>query len=387
MKPSAFGSVTSLPFLSARLGPALLLWLLVCLLAADPLSACVEKNKAAGDKAGIWIDVGDDDTVTIKVRGFMAFPPSPGTSCGCGLQKVAGLASLDSVRVMRANTSEEIEEFNFTLNDNVAGRFAQQDDSEQGEEWFGFRADNVPSTVPNMPVELVFTGTLMEGATFDTLMAQFDAADDAIGFGKIGSLGVCPPAIIDPAPAPQAAPLIKVGRMGAEHPHSMELTVHDIEEGLATVRVFEASNMTEALPDFIPGTTGPVVVGFTMAAGKDLGSIGLEACNTRGECSTWRADMAVLKAGRRGAANQAFAAAPGARVIRIHNGNPGAKVLSMSAGGQRFLVRPLVGGQTVTLSIPGDPESRDNSVSLRIQAPIEGAEALVLIAEPAALEE
>ncbi|HEX6900374.1 MAG TPA: hypothetical protein VF789_11695 [Thermoanaerobaculia bacterium] len=355
----------------------------------DPLSACVEKiPKAAGDKAGIWIDVGDDNTVMIKVRGFMVFPPSPGTSCGCGIQKVPALAGLSSVRVMMEKTSDEIEGFDFVLDADVGNRFARQDDEEQGEEWFGFRADNVPPTVPrNMPVELVFTGTLTPGATFDDLRNQFGVANNAIGFGKIGQLAVCPPKQIDPAPEPQAAPLIKVGRMGGEHPHSLELTVHDVEEGLTTVRILEASNMKEALPDFTPGTTGPVVVGFTMADGKDLGSIRLEACNTRAECSTWKADMAILKAGRRGLAARAFPATPEARVVRIHNGDPGAKVLSVSAGGQRFLARPMVAGQTVTVSIPGDPENQKNSVSLGMQALAEGDEALVLIAEPSAQEE
>lgn len=370
MRPSALACATSLPFfVRYRLGPMLLTMVLACILGASPLSACVRKNKAAG----AWVTVTGND-VMIKIRGFTAFnPPGGSATCGCGLQHVPSLASLTSAEVRREDNGQKIEAFDFKPDNGVGSVFSGLDNNSPP--WFGFSTSL--SQAPDTPADLVFYGKLASGANFDSLKSELEAAGDNMGLGEVnpkGGLIICPIGVIDQL---SSAPSVRVSRMALENPHFVELRVLDAEEGLKTVQVVEDANLLETVPAFTPGTTLPVDLRFTMAEGKATAAIGIEACNIRGECSSWRGKIVDLKAGKDGRSSRDLTDVPStSRFIKLQNGNPGVSMFVLNAKGKRFSVRPLADGQFLNINAALAVDGPKNDIQL---AGVGGPESEVMV--------
>lgn len=372
MRTEVFHSEASLTLsLKRRIGLGLLLALLAGTLMSLPLSACVQKSSKAG---GTWITI-DGQNVTIKVRGFRTFSPGTGSSsCACGLQMVSSLTSVTSAEARRADNGAVIPEYDFGKDVSVTNRFSRRDDAP----WQGFSAD-VSGAPRNTDVDLVFHGTLAQGATFSTLKTQLESAGNAVGFGKTSNLKVCPPGKVDPLPPSQSAPVIAVREMGMAGSRFVELIAVDAEEGLATLRTVESAGAEDSLPEFSPGTVRPVQVRFTMPEGQASASLGIEACNVKGACATWRGDVVDLKLGPEGSASRSLESVPASRrQIRLQNGNPGAAMFVLTANGKRFSLRPLTAGQWLNLNVSVAIDQPENDVTLGA-AGAPGSELMVLM--------
>ena len=360
--------------------------LLACSLAL-PVAACVHsdacQNAAAADASGadLWIVV-NGDNVMFKFRGFNTIDPA-GSACACGLKMVNSLSSINQAQVMVAGTNTPVSAFNFQTSGAIGSDLATAPGG--GGNWVGFATTPIAS-VSTADIDLVFTGKLKPGQTFNDLKGDLIAAGNILGFGVRPSSGrfnptLCPPKTVDQIPAAKAAPVIKVGKIGMGHPRTIELSVRDAEEGLATLRALDATHATEASPTFTAGTTAPVVVDFTMAEDQKDGSIGLEACNVKGDCATLRADVVTLKVGLGGLVSRNFSDIPRTRsLIKVQNGDPGATMFILTANEQRFSVRPLVSGQSLDFSAPLALTETENAVTLALRGAA-GSEAMVLMVE------
>jgi hypothetical protein len=373
MRMAVFHSAMPLTLpLKSRIGLGLLLALLAGTLTSLPLSACVQKNKAGGT----WITI-DGQNVTIKVRGFRTYSPGTGSSsCGCGLQRVSSLASVESAQAMRADNGVVIPEFRFQQDTSVSNRFSRRDEAP----WQGFSAD-VSGAPRNTDVDLVFHGTLAPGATFGALKTQLEGAGNAVGFGKTSNLKSCPTGKVDPLPPAESAPVIAVREMGMAGSRFVELIAVDAEEGLATLRTVESTGAEDSLPAFSPGTVSPVKVRFTMPEGQASASLGVEACNVKGACATWRGDAVDLKVGPEGSASRSVEGVPSSRrQIRLQNGNPGAAMFVLTANGRRFSLRPLTASQWLSLNVSLAVDQPENDLTLGAVG-VPGSEIMVLMME------
>lgn len=332
-----------------------------------PASACVKPPDPEDCSVGLWIQV-TGTNVMIKARGLMTFGTPAGANCGCGFQQVSSLSGLSATAINRS-TGEPLPGFDFTFNANTT---ADLEDEDSGS-WLGLASSPLPQAVPaGIPTDVVFTGTVPAGTTFEGLRDQILNAGGVIGFGEVtnngsfqGTPAICLPAAVDPLPPPLTAPVLRVTGMDMSSPHTLEVTAQDMEDGLSTIRVAGASNASGAAPSFAPGTRDPVVVRLAMQADNLAAQAQIEACNSRGECATLRPEITPLKQEGPEAASRTLTGVSASKSrILVHNGDPGIRMFSLFVNGRKFSIRPLAPGQSLSLDVSLALSEANNTITL-----------------------
>jgi hypothetical protein len=363
---------------------------LLLVLAPEAVIACVEPPEPPeppedGEECGSGTWVGTQGgNVMVKVRGFVSFGVQPGTTCACGFQNVTGV-NLASVQVVDSETGLPLPGFSFGSNPTTAG---DMEDADEGD-WAGFSATASQEIPQGRQVDLVFTGSVPPGTTFNQLKRRIESAGNVIAAGKAnadgsltGDVVICRPPIVDPLPPPLAAPVLTVSRIDMGSPHAVEVTAHDAEEGLKTLRVFDLENAAERVPAFARGTRGPISLTISMFDDDRPARLAIEACNLRSECALLRPEIIPLRLGARGVASRSLGGVSGRKtVIEVRNGDPGLRKLTLRLDGRKFSVRPLEPDQSLSVELPATPRAAVQTVEVLGRGAPDG-EVMLVFSEP-----
>jgi hypothetical protein len=130
----------------------------------------------------------------------------------------------------------------------------------------------------------------------------------------------------------------------------VEVTVQDSGSGLHSINVTTSTNANTVVGAFTDGSTGAVIVRATKIKQSQGSTIALTATDRAGNRADCDPTSVTLRL-RRGLVRQRITRVPGAEhKIRIDNGKPGLKRLTIRVNGRRFSVR-MKAGKTVTIDV------------------------------------
>ncbi len=330
--------------------------------------ACTKPSRPE-DPPRAWVLVRGND-VTIMVRPYTTFQAT-GAVCACGMKNIPSIGQTTGLSVRTMDTQQSL--FSFSTNGNTSTGFA----GVAGGQWAGFSSAATPQPIgAGQQVELVFTGKLAAGASFQTVMSDLLASgnfgtDQGTSTGALSGVHTHitpPPRLVDPA---LAGPVGKLNEMHLEARSSIGVRIQDPDDGLAEIRMIGASNMVETVSSFAPGTREPVEVIVERSDDRLPSSATIEACNLRGECNVFEPRLQRVLLGEAGRAEVIWSRLTSRLgLIRIRNLEEGFARASVFSNGSRFSLRPLERGQAVDLDLLLEPDgNRSSTVRTEFSGP------------------
>jgi hypothetical protein len=160
------------------------------------------------------------------------------------------------------------------------------------------------------------------------------------------------------------------------------MTLQDAAEGLATVSVVKAVNVTVDIPDFVPGTTSPVVATFTKIDQAQLSHFILKGCSMGPNCTTTDPVASNLKLNTGRWARQRFGNLHEEEYfVTVQNGHFGLREVTVDMNGKRFELRKLRDGERRDLNVSSAMVEGGHNVVILTGRGEVGASATIMISD------
>jgi hypothetical protein len=148
-----------------------------------------------------------------------------------------------------------------------------------------------------------------------------------------------------------ALPVCQLTQVIAGPPKQLNITMQATGSGLQTIRLLESINSTVKIPEFAPGTTRAVLVTATKLDQTESSDVGFLVTNVAGlSTSCDPVDFTLSLDGS--TESHVFRRLPPAEhYVRIVDGAPGIKTMTLVVNGNKFPVNGLEDGETRVIDI------------------------------------
>jgi hypothetical protein len=165
-------------------------------------------------------------------------------------------------------------------------------------------------------------------------------------------------------------------------PLQAQMTFQEVAEGMATISIVKAVNVTVDIPYFAPGTTDPVVATLTKIDQTQPARILLRGCSTCSCCAMGDPVVTTLKLNTGRWATQKFGNLGEAEYfVNVQNGHLGLRELTVEMNGKPFELRKLRDGEMRNLNVSSAMiEGGHNVVILTGRGEV-GASATIMISD------
>lgn len=163
-------------------------------------------------------------------------------------------------------------------------------------------------------------------------------------------------------------------------PGSIEVVVDELESGMASIQVLQASNATVEIQPFDPGTKGALIVIATKVDPNKASRVRLRATDLAGnvtECDPVLTEE--LRVAGRPVPSVYGDVPPEERFVTVFNGDPGLRMLEVEVNGQRFRMTGLRPGEERTLDVSAAIREGQTSIFSLTSHGKPGGSATVLI--------
>jgi hypothetical protein len=178
-------------------------------------------------------------------------------------------------------------------------------------------------------------------------------------------------------------PTGKITSWHAGPPTQVQITFHQAAEGLATVGVLKACNVTVDIPSFERGTKDPVVATLTKVDQTQAAHFELKGCSTCGCCKNTDPVATTLKLNTGRWARQRFGNLGEAEyfVSVENNGRLGLRELTIQMNEKRFELRGLSDGEERNLNLSSAMIPGNHNVVILTGRGEVGASATIMISD------
>jgi len=165
-------------------------------------------------------------------------------------------------------------------------------------------------------------------------------------------------------------------------PLQMQMAFREAAEGLATVSILKAVNVTVDIPDFVPGTKDPVVATLTKIDPTQPARFALRGCSNCPCCGTGDPVATTLKLNTGRWARQRFGnLGEEEYFVTVENGHFGLHELTVDMNGKLFELRKLRDGERRDLNVSSAMVAGGHNVVILTGRGEVGASATIMISD------
>jgi YVTN family beta-propeller protein len=148
-----------------------------------------------------------------------------------------------------------------------------------------------------------------------------------------------------------ALPVCQLTQVIPGPPKQLTITMQDTGSGLQTIQLFESINSTVNIPEFAPGTTSAVLVTATKLDQAESSDVGFLVTNVAGLSTSCDPVDFTLSLNGSTESHVFRRLSPAEHYVRIIDGAPGIKTMTLIVNGNKFPVNGLEDGETLVIDI------------------------------------
>lgn len=169
-------------------------------------------------------------------------------------------------------------------------------------------------------------------------------------------------------------------RVQVTDPNNLNVTVHAPDEGVESIGISVAQNMSVTIPSFVVGTFDPVIVTGSKLDPTLNARLELQVCTNPSGCRTCDPVMTLVTRDPGKPVVETFSRLPYAEhYVTVKNGDPGLKNVLVIVNGASFRVTGLTDGEEHTLDVSSAMLSGDENIIQLKAFGKPGASATVLV--------